>query len=282
VEAALPVSSVDFLADLGTTANAQALARLLSVAAAPPWPHELRGYESARRAFENAGATPVRHSIGVPLRTLIGVKLVAVAGALTVTGVAFAAEADVLPSPIQRAAHQMLGGVGVPDPDPRSRPGPATASSSTSSAQPGTMSASGSPGGDHVTGTGAGPGTPTGTASGPDQSTSAADAVALCRAYAAQQAGQEGALSGHDRHRLVTLAGGEDKVDGFCAGVLAAPSSLVPQPTGGPVPTPVSPDSSRGHEPQGSTGSPNSTPSTSGSVDGNGHSHTPSPSHPSH
>ena len=80
------VGSVDYLADLGPLANAQALARLLSAAAAPPWPHELRGYESVRRAYEiagsagSAGATPLRRGVAAPLRRMVGVKLAAVAG----------------------------------------------------------------------------------------------------------------------------------------------------------------------------------------------------------
>ena len=123
------MSSVDFLADLGS-AEARAVARVLSAASAPAWPHELRGYEAARRAYESAddsnaaaaGATPLRRAAGAPFRRLVGVKLAAVAGALTVTGVAVAAEADVLPSPVQRAAHQVLGGVGVPEPDPQPAP----------------------------------------------------------------------------------------------------------------------------------------------------------------
>ncbi|MEZ0114674.1 hypothetical protein ABH920_008709 [Catenulispora sp. EB89] len=232
------MSSVDFLADLGQSAEARAVARVLSAAAAPPWPHELRGYESARRAFENAGAASARggtHSAGtragaaragavaVPLRRLIGVKLAAVAGALTVTGVAVAAEADVLPSPIQRAAHQVLGGVGVPDPDPGPRGEQTMASSPGSSGVPGSPGgpeSQGSPGSQGVQGSqgsqgshpgqlltpnspgtdqtsdgdsssaGSLPGTPVGTADTPGQSptsTAASDALALCRAYVAHQ-----------------------------------------------------------------------------------------------
>jgi hypothetical protein len=284
------VGSVDFLADLGPSANAQALARLLSAAAAPPRPHELRGYESARRAYEiagsagSAGAAPLRRGIAVPLRRMVGVKLAAVAGALTVTGVAVAAEADVLPSPIQRAAHQMLGGVGVPDPDTQSRSGQPMASDTSSasgSTRPGTTGPSGSADGGRTTG-GVLPGTPTGTAQGPGQSsTVSADVLALCQAYAAQQDGQGGSLSGHDRHQLETLAGGADKVDGFCAMVLATgPSASTPQPTGGPVSTPT-PDPSHDHKPQGTTSGPGSDPSTSTSDpgNGNGHSKSPNPTH---
>ena len=269
------MSSVDFLADLGSTAEGRAVARVLSAATAPPWPHELRGYDAARRAFESAGAgavsgtgagsgtgvssgsgavsgagagsgsgagaavggTPTRHggrerrgaragaggAFGLPARRLIGVKLAAVAGALTVTGVAVAAEADVLPSPIQRAAHHVLGGVGVPDPDSDPRGGQTMASS------PGASSgALGSSSGQHLApnsqgGTDQGPGgysssgsslpgTPGGSADTPGQSasTAEADVLALCRVYTAHQ-GNGGAngdgnggdgLSDHDRHRL--------------------------------------------------------------------------------
>lgn len=287
------MSSVDFLADLGSSADARAVAKVLSAAAAPPWPHELRGYESARRAFENAGATPVRHSAGFHFRRLAGVKLAAVAGALTVTGVAVAAEADVLPSPIQRAAHQMLGGVGVPDPD-QARSGQTMASSpGSSTGHPGSQ---GSQSADHAAGDPSGsgallPGTPSGTAGlpGSTASTAEADALALCRTYVAHKDDGNGndnaGLSAKDRKRLATLAGGEDKIDGFCAAVLAAPSGgpTVPQPSGAsttaPPPTSsTTPSSTHDHKPNGTTSSsPAYAPATSTSDDanGNGHTHTP-------
>lgn len=302
------MSSVDILADLGPSAEARAVARVLSAAAAPPWPHELRGYEAARRAFENAGATPVRRGAGLPLRRLAGVKLAAVAGALTVTGVAVAAEADVLPSPIQRAAHQMLGGVGVPDPDRNSRDGQTMASSpESSSGHPGALNTNGSQSAqspDHTAGATSGgqgllPGTPTGTAD-PSVSgapTSGADALALCRAYVAHKgtgsaeggSTGNGGLDDHDRRVLAALAGGADKIDAYCAQVLAAPSNPVPQPTGGPTKSsgapsttpPPTPDPSHDHKPGGGNSSSpgaNAVPSTPDSGNGNGHSHTPDPS----
>ncbi|MEY9860260.1 hypothetical protein ABH935_005897 [Catenulispora sp. GAS73] len=306
------MSSVDILAGLGPSAEARAVARVLSAAAAPPWPHELRGYESARRAFENAGAAPVRggtHSagtragaaragVGVPLRRLIGVKLAAVAGALTVTGVAVAAEADVLPSPIQRAAHQVLGGVGVPDPDPGPRGEQTMASSPGTSGVPGSQGGPGSQGlpgsqgsqGSHPGqllppnsqgtdqasdgGSSAGslPGTPVGTADTPGQSaasTPAADVLALCRTYVAHQGNGDangkgngkgnGGLNDHDRSRLAALAGGEDKISAFCAQVLAAASGApIPQPTGASTPT-----------------SPTSTPTSKSASPDPSHDHKP-------
>jgi hypothetical protein len=339
------VSSVDFLADLGPSAEARAVARVLSAAAAPPWPHELRGYESARRAFENAGATPARRGThgfgagaGVPLRRLIGVKLVAVAGALTVTGVAVAAEADVLPSPIQRAAHQVLGGVGVPDPDSGPRGEQTMASSPGSSGVPlppgspgsvGSLGSQGSHSGqlltpnsqdtDHASdgdssSVGSLPGTPVGTADTPGQSAAsapAADVLALCRTYMAHQGNGDangngngkgkGGLNDHDRRRLAALAGGEDKIGGYCAQVLAAaPSAPIPQPTGASTPTPTptsvptstsaspsaSPDPSHDHKPDAKTSSsvPGFGAAGSSSQDGggNGHRHSPEPSPTGH
>ncbi|MBW8805796.1 MAG: hypothetical protein JF587_18395 [Catenulisporales bacterium] len=306
------MSSVDIPIDLASR-DAQAVARLLAAAAAPARPHELRGYEAARRAFERAGGTPARHSSGMPMRRLLGVKAAAVAGALTVTGVAVAAEADVLPSPIQRVAHQMLGGVGVPDRDPGSQNPPTTASGGRSTT-PGTPHPSGGsdggptssgahsgpnggPDGTSATGGGSGavPGMPGGTsdASEPGQSTSAdSDVVTLCRAYAAQQAGTEGALTGHDRQRLAALAGGENKIAEFCSQILqSAPAD--PQPTTpDSAPSAGGPNPSRDHKPSSTgpaspaysanppTNPPTSTPS--GSADGNGHSHTPNPTHSTH
>ena len=306
------MSSVDFLADLGPSADMRALARVLSAATAPPWPQELRGYEAARRAFENAGTagaagtagtagtTPVRRGAGVPLRRLIGVKLAAVAGALTVTGVAVAAEADVLPSPIQRAAHQVLGGVGVPDRDPDPRTGQTMASApGSASGHPGSK-VSQSPNrasGDPSSNGGLPPGTPVGASDGSAPSTSApaADVVALCRTYVAHKGDSNGngndkdGLSEHDKRRLATLAGGADKIAGYCAQVLAAPTSPIPQPTGvpttPPASTPATPSPSHDHKPNPTSSSsgtfvPASTSSPDGN--GNGHSHTPDPSRVKH
>ncbi|NUP51438.1 MAG: hypothetical protein HOW97_29605, partial [Catenulispora sp.] len=59
----MTVSSVDFPTDLASP-DAQAVARLLAAATAPPGADELRGYEAARRAFERAGATQVRRGAG--------------------------------------------------------------------------------------------------------------------------------------------------------------------------------------------------------------------------
>lgn len=297
------MSSVDFLADLGPSADTRAVARVLAAATAPPWPHELRGYEAARRAFENAGATPVRRSAAVPLRRLIGVKLAAVAGALTVTGVAVAAEADVLPSSIQRAAHQMLGGVGVPDPDPEPRAGQTMASSSQSSQMPGESSRSstgqvaaphGSQSPDQASGDPSSsdglPGTPAGTADSSAPSTSAsdaADALTLCREYATHKKGNgNGGLSEHDRRKLIALAGGADKIDAYCAQVLAAaPTPTVPQPTGAastsqPAPsTSAAPSPSHDHKPAAST-SPSSGGAAFGPASSSSsaaHAHVPDP-----
>ncbi|ACU74377.1 hypothetical protein Caci_5518 [Catenulispora acidiphila DSM 44928] len=298
------VSSVDFLADLGPSADTRAVARVLAAATAPPWPHELRGYEAARRAFENAGATPVRRSAAVPLRRLIGVKLAAVAGALTVTGVAVAAEADVLPSPIQRAAHQMLGGVGVPEPDPESRAGQTMASSSQPSQVPGASSRPstgqlGAPHGsqspdqasaDPSSSDGLLPGTPAGTADSSAPSTSASDAaeaLTLCREYATHKKGNgNGGLSEHDRRKLVALAGGADKIDAYCAQVLAAaPTPTVPQPTGAastsqPAPSTSAPPSpSHDHKPAASTSSSSAGAAFGPAVSSSSaaHAHVPDP-----
>lgn len=277
------VSSVDFPIDLASP-DAQAVARLLAAATAPPGPHELRGYEAARRAFERAGATPVRRSATLPLRRMIGVKFAAVAGALTVTGVAVAAEADVLPSPIQRVAHHMLGGVGVPDPEPdTSASGPATsASSSPLSTGPGTPRPTGPQASGTTSGNGAPlPGKPTGTVdqSAPGSSSSTdADVATLCRSYAAQQAGTGAALSGHDRRRLATLAGGEDKIPDYCARMLAVASTTPGgQPSdGSDTSSPASP--SRDHKPTGTESSaPPPSATDTGPGNGNGHGHSTSP-----
>ncbi|WP_344660493.1 hypothetical protein [Catenulispora subtropica] len=284
----MTVSSVDFPIDLASP-DAQAVARLLAAATAPPRPHELRGYEAARRAFERAGtagATPVRRA-GLPLRRMIGVKVAAVAGALTVTGVAVAAEADVLPTPLQRVAHQMLGGVGVPDPDPDPAPSTAPGLASSSSTRPGTPHPTGTtPGGRTGSSGGSLPGTPTGTptgtgsASAPGSSSAAdTDVLTLCRAYTAQEQGGA-ALSAPDRRRLATLAGGEEKIAGYCARMLA-PASPQPSDSAG---SNNAPSPSKDHKPTDPS-SPGAQPTTPGSPDGgngNGHGRTPDPTRTPH
>ncbi|WP_194909137.1 hypothetical protein [Catenulispora rubra] len=319
------MSSVDFLADLGSSAEARAVARVLSAAAAPPWPHELRGYESARRAFENAGAAPVRGGthgagvrtgaaktgvatagapragVGVPLRRLIGVKLAAVAGALTVTGVAVAAEADVLPSPIQRAAHQMLGGVGVPDPDAGPRGEQTMASSPGSSGVPGSQGAPGSlgsPGSQGAQGSqgshpgqlltpnsqgtdqasdsdsssaGSLPGTPVGTADTSAQSaasTPPADALALCRTYVAHQGNGDANGNGKDKgglnehdRRRLAAMAGGEDKIGAFCAQVLAAAS------GTPVPQPTGASTP--------TTSPTSTPTSPSTSPDPSHDHKP-------
>ncbi|MFD0633196.1 hypothetical protein ACFQ9X_18030 [Catenulispora yoronensis] len=291
----MTVSSVDFPVDLATP-DVQAVRRLLAAAAAPARPHELRGYDAARRAFERAGTTPVRRGAVVQLSRLIGVKVAAVAGALTVTGVAVAAEADVLPSPIQRVAHQVLGGVGVPEPEPEATtPTSAAGGASSSTARPSTPRPTGAAAPAGSTGKALpAPGRPTGTGAGaipaPGTSTSAdtaVDVLALCRVFAAQQAGTGGPLTGHDRHALATLAGGEEKIAEFCATALAAVPPEPTTPAADPAPDPsgsqppsTAPSPSKDHKPAGATPT---TPadSTSGGA-GNGHGHTPNPSHTPH
>lgn len=211
----------------------EALARLLCAAAAPAHPHELVGYDSVRRAYEQAGARARgRHLAAMPLTRLAGMRLAALAGTLTVAGAAAAAEANALPAPIQRAAHTLLGPIGVPDPTERDGdqiPGGTGPGDQPHAGGPfpggpdGTSTASG-----HASGNG----TTSATAPGGVVVT---DAVQdLCRAYAAGD-GQGNTLTSDQRKRLAALAGGENLMGSYCAQVLA---TAVPQPSASPTSAP--------------------------------------------
>ena len=243
------------------------LERVLAAAAAPAQPHELRGYDAARRAFEAAGAvgpsaagTGVvgrhgshprgRHVASGPLARFAGVKIAALAGALTVAGVAVAAEADVLPSPLQRAAHRMLGGVGVPDPEPAGQDPSTSASSGAGGGPAGHTAHSALPTVPTHASTAGGPGLPSGTAGSPlpgghSGTTPADEAVALCRAYVGGSNGNGNGgngLSPGQRRRLADLAGGDQHIDAFCAQVLA--SATAPASASAPVVPPATPTGS--------------------------------------
>jgi hypothetical protein len=244
----------------------EALRRLLTAASAPAQPHELRGYPAARAAFVEAaprsGRDRGRHSASFPFARIAGVKLAALAGALTVAGVAVAAEADVLPSSIQRVAHHMLGGVGVPDPGPETpttTAGPGAGSPSSPS-RPATTTGPGRHGS-----TSTKPGaTSGGSAVQPGHgqgSTVGGEAADLCRAFVAASATAgngdgkgTGPLPPGQLRRLADLAGGEQNIPAYCDRVLGpapAPSASAPAT---PVPSPAaSTDPSKTHPSHAST-----------------------------
>ena len=289
----------------------EALLGLLAAASAPARPHELQGYDAARAAFVAAAPrTRGRHSFSLPLARIAGVKVAALAGLLTVTGVAVAAEADFLPTPIQHVAHDVLGGVGVPDPDPETpaQPEASTEPASPSPSRAATGIAPGSRDSDGSVGvTGATGSTDESSANGgpgarsdgsTDGSTEAAgrSPVELCRAYvaAAARTGNDngdgkggGKGGGHlppgQLRKLADLAGGEQNIPAYCDRVLG--TTPAPPPMTTPQPTPTSatgtdpdPDPGKGHPSH-----PGSDPGTgTGSDPGtwSGHGHNPGPSGP--
>ena len=144
--------------------------------------------------------------LGVLIGKSLAVKVVAGFAAVTVAGTGVAAQAGALPAPVQRAAHDVAGGLGVPAPpdtavEPTAHPDPGTAPSAASpaSAEPSVSadpSASAEPG------------------HGPDASGPAARG--LCQAYRSDANGASVA-----QQALAQAAGGADKVAGYCDGVLA-------------------------------------------------------------
>jgi hypothetical protein len=97
------------------------VAQVFAVAAAPPRDVEIAGEDAAVAAFRaarrsaHAPAPSRRRSL---LTKFLGAKAaaLAVAGAVSVGGVAAAATGS-LPTQAQQAAHDVLGGLGVPSPD---------------------------------------------------------------------------------------------------------------------------------------------------------------------
>lgn len=252
-----------------------ALTRLLRAAAAPARPHELLGYDPVRDAYEQAGAVVSRSRpvLGTPLARLAGFRFAALAGTLTVAGAAVAAEANALPAPIQRAAHTLLGPIGVPAPGDE-RDGSPTADGTGPEDQPTSGGRlPGTPGGTAgPSGALPGGGVPTSAAVPGGGTVTAGAAQDLCRAYTAGD-GQGSTLTGDQRRQLVALAGGEKYVDAYCAAVLAGAQQPVPSPSpsdGAQDPTTSEPrQNGQGGGP--ATGNP-----------GKGHTHTSAPGKSGH
>jgi hypothetical protein len=217
------------------------LAALLEAAlrTGDPDPEAEQRAVTAFRAARDAGAHRARtrrrddwrpRTRGASLRSARA-TLAVLLGGLTLGGVAFAAigGSDAAPSsrPAPGAASTGPGLTGPPPSAPDAAPAP-----SGSASRPGSASVSGAS----------------------DPSAAAQDEEARCRAYE-QVAGRGRAMDAEAWRRLVDAAGGEDRVDAYCADRLtpaagrtapgatvppAAPAPTdVPVPTGAPVPTGV-------------------------------------------
>lgn len=186
----------------GRAVGHEALAGLLSAAAAPAADGELAGEQAALAAFRAARLAPVPRPAPVPRRMftsasakVLSVK-VAAAAAVALGGVAVAAGTGHLPA--------ALGG--GPDDDRRAR-----------AEAPVTLSSPVPP-----------------SAAGRTAAPLSADLVELCRAYGRARDAQDGEVPSEPRFTvLVEAAGGPDNIEEYCAPALEAAGSpgTAPGPT---------------------------------------------------
>ncbi|GAA3435094.1 hypothetical protein [Kutzneria kofuensis] len=237
--------------------GARPLTDLLAAAAAPARDGELAGEQAAVAAFRAARLEPAspsrRPSI---LKTLLArlrtarIAAVAAAVAVVVGGVATAAATGYLPTPLS----------GNPPVAPAHSGTPST-STNPSSTDPLT-GAGGS--GDH------------GSSPSPQAPSPAPSLAGLCNAYTAGAGSEHGkALDSPGFTALVTEAGGRDKVDAYCAELLASKRG----PAGGTT-TVVPPATTDGNH--GAQGHNGNGPATSHPDPGPNHATGPPTTHPGH
>ena len=175
----------------GAMTDRTPLAAMLRAAAAPAQPEELSGERAAVDAFtaayRPAPSSPSRRTRRTALATLVAVS------ASLVAGTAFAAGTGHLPDPLQRGAHSLFAGVGVP------APAPPVASHPSSSPWPG----------------------PTGPRPAATDSPRPEELLALCRTWiAVQDDPHAGPVTAAQRHQLAAAAGGEPDITGYCRQLL--------------------------------------------------------------
>ena len=223
-EPAMPEPWLDRLLDGSVgrgelTAEDAALVDVLAAVTAPPSAADLVGFEAALAAFVAAherDATPVVPAatgsrLSRRLRALPVAAVTAVAGVLTVGGLAAAAYTGSLPPTLQDIAHRTIGapgsgpGAGTPTRLGSGRSAGATPAPVTS---PGPVVApppSGAPG-----------------ASAPGPS-SVASAAGLCEAFS-----HGGLAEGSPAYRTLESAAAGHDVVAYCAGLLGTPTSPAP------------------------------------------------------
>jgi hypothetical protein len=196
------------------------LGALLDAAKAPATSGELAGEQAAVEGFAAArrATQPARmrgnNRAGVPLSVrTVAMKVAAAVAVLTVSGTALAARTGHLPAPAQRQAHAIFASLGVPAPTPE----PLTTPEPTSAPHPSTTRPQPSS-------------TPSPTA--PTTATAVPPMTDLCRQW------QDNTLTGTDRKTLRQAAGGEKKIDSYCAPLLTAAASPSPAPSGAPAESP--------------------------------------------
>jgi hypothetical protein len=176
-------------AGTGATSGHEALGRLLAAAAAPPRDGELGGELAAMAAFRAARLTPVPEPrrpsmMKMAMAKLLTVKAAAVLAVTAAGGAALATTTGAVPNPLS------------------DKPNGAAVSAAPSR-----------PGGDH----------PPSAAAGPDGGGSPSPSLhGLCRAYAAKGGVERGRSLDSSAFRvLVGAAGGKDRVEAYCARLLA-------------------------------------------------------------
>lgn len=193
---------------------------LLAAATDRAHPRELAGEEAAIAAFREAhrlsAGSAARNRRPVPRPGLVAgsltAKIALSLGVLSLGGIAFVADTGSLSTPAQSAAHRTFRADRVPDADQQA------------------SEYAGNKGGQPARSHG----------DGPQVNATSPKVAGLCRAYSAGNKHRHGkALHSSAFQALAAAAGGEDKIEAFCAGVLAGPSAGPSAiPSSGPSATP--------------------------------------------
>nr|MDT0660629.1 hypothetical protein [Micromonospora sp. DSM 115978] len=219
------------------------LDHLLAAATAPPRADELAGFHAAVAEFERAARMPAPAAPSrVRTRGLgwaFGVKVFAGTAILLLGGTALAAETGNLPGIAQQHAHDLFAPLGVPAPQ-RSGAGPT------------------------ATEPAGGTGTPTPAPSHPGVgrtlSPSSPEALGLCRAWEAARKNADGRqMTAEAFQDLARVAGGEQRIQGFCAPLLAEQGGTGTQP---PTPAPSQPGNGNGNTDGAGNGNGNGPPTS--------------------
>jgi hypothetical protein len=220
------------------------LARLLAAAAGPARPGELAGEREAvaafRREFGRETLTGVAVAARPARRPRRRVAAVAALSALllAVGGTAYAASSGRLPDAVQRVVEGMFPG-GDPAPTPSTDPASPSGNAGASPSPTGPASGAASPP------------APGGVAPGVD----VARLTGLCRSWEAVRGNpHSNAISAEDLRVLATAAGGEDRIEAYCAALLNRPA----QPTNSDRPGNPNPGGGRPSAPPG--GGPTKNP----------------------
>jgi hypothetical protein len=194
------------------------LADLLATVAGPARPEELAGERAAvaafRREFRPATTAPARAR---RRRRRAGIVAALTAAVLAVGGTAYAATTGRLPDAVQRAVDGVFAGGG-----PSGSPGTPSPTGSVGT----TPSPAGSVADPAVT-----------APSGPGPGVDEARLKGLCRSWEATRGNPHAnAISPEDLRLLATAAGGEDRIEAFCAALRDRPAEPASDKPGNPNP----------------------------------------------